>query len=847
MADPNVTSKWSVDIKDLTKNIATANKSIKLANAEFNAAAAGMDNWQESTDGIQAKLKQLNTLLDQENKKLKSYAEQIKRTEEAQNENTKRLEEAKEAYEEIIKTHGKGSAEAKKYKSAVNAIEKELAANKKSLEDLTITYTNQTGTVNRLEKDLRNYESQLEDVTTAEKAAAKSGKSVSDELKNIQKAAEDADEGVEELNDGFTVMKGAIASLVADGIKSAISGFLGLAESTREYRTELAKLNTISDEMGANFDQTKDAYKDLIATTGDEGAATEALNNLLSAGYADNQLDEITRLVEGTAIKWKDTLKAEGLADSIQEWIGSDGASLTGNFAEALERMGYDLKDVTTKTAGFSDEQRRQWVVNTLTKEGLGEVSDAYREQNKDLIEASNAQFAWNDQMANVGKIVEPVVTSIKQGFADVLGSVLGLTAVDLTGFSDGITKAFGFLKNGDFAGLATFGMDIVQNMITGVQESLPGLIESGANMLTTLGEGLKQNIPEFVSKGLDAIGGFAENLRENAPVIIESGVEFIRNLVKGLMDSLPDLISKVPEIVSDFAGVINDNAPTIIKAGVGIILDIIKGLLKAIPTLIKNIPKIITAIVDVWEAFNWLDLGKKAITHLGDGIKSMKEFAKTKMTEVNTKIVDAIKGLPQTLLDLGKKAMTDLGGAITSAKTSIKTAATSIYNAVWDAIKALPGKMLSLGKDIVSGLWNGISNMSGWIAGKIQGFGEGVLSGIKDFFGIHSPSTVMKKEVGWMLPKGMAEGVLEKANVVKDAMATLGNTTLKTVKSAVSGSLTGLSGVSGVNTSGLSKVAGQAPKTVINNFYQTNNSPKALNRWDIARQTRNQLAMMKG
>jgi phage-related protein len=218
--------------------------------------------------------------------------------------------------------------------------------------------------------------------------------------------------------------------------------------------------------------------------------------------------------------------------------------------------------------------------------------------------------------------------------------------------------------------------------------------------------------------------------------------------------------LSKGPEIISKFANIINDNFPTILKKGVELVWNIIKGLIQAIPDLIQNIPKIITAIVDVWEAFNWVNLGKNAIKFLKDGITSMVGAIKTAGKNVSDAAVNALKNLPTQLSNFGKNAMTGLGNALKGAVGSLKNAATSIFNAIVNVIKTLPEKMLSIGSDLVKGLWNGISNMVGWITGKIQSFGESVMSGIKSFFGIESPSKLMRDEVGTMLSAGVAEGI---------------------------------------------------------------------------------------
>lgn len=97
-----------------------------------------------------------------------------------------------------------------------------------------------------------------------------------------------------------------------------------------------------------------------------------------------------------------------------------------------------------------------------------------------------------------------------------------------------------------------------------------------------------------------------------------------------------------------------------------------------------------------------------------------------------------------------------------------------TIPGAVDDALeflKQIPEKAPELGRDIIRGLWNGISDMTGWIATKIKGFCSDALGAIKDFFGIESPSKVMRDEVGVMLVRGMAEGIGRSKNTALKAM----------------------------------------------------------------------------
>ena len=66
---------------------------------------------------------------------------------------------------------------------------------------------------------------------------------------------------------------------------------------------------------------------------------------------------------------------------------------------------------------------------------------------------------------------------------------------------------------------------------------------------------------------------------------------------------------------------------------------------------------------------------------------------------------------------------------------------------------------MADIGKNIVEGIWNGIKNAKDWLLSKIGDFANGVVDGIKGFFGIHSPSKVMRDAIGKFLPPGIAVG----------------------------------------------------------------------------------------
>lgn len=247
----NYTAKFKVDISDLKKNITEANKNIRMANAEFKAATAGMDDWKNSAEGISEKLKQLTKVLDSENAKLKSYQEQLERTAKAEEENSKRAEVLKKQYQEAAKQFGENSEECKKLQSALNAVEKEQEANAKGVEDLRIKILNQQATVGRTEKEFRNYQKQLENVESVSNQAEGAADDLSGSLKDVEGSAENATTSTEKLKEGFTVVKGVIANLIAEGIKKLSSELVDLAKQAVDFSAEFeSAMNTLQVQTG---------------------------------------------------------------------------------------------------------------------------------------------------------------------------------------------------------------------------------------------------------------------------------------------------------------------------------------------------------------------------------------------------------------------------------------------------------------------------------------------------------------------------------------------------------------------------------------------------------------------
>lgn len=114
--------------------------------------------------------------------------------------------------------------------------------------------------------------------------------------------------------------------------------------------------------------------------------------------------------------------------------------------------------------------------------------------------------------------------------------------------------------------------------------------------------------------------------------------------------------------------------------------------------------------------------------------------------------------------------------GAFTAARDAvsawggkIRAKVEGIASSIVDKFRGIVGKMAGIGRDIVSGLWNGISGGWTWLKDKVSGLVDGLVRGIKDKLGIHSPSTVFAK-IGSHVIDGLVKGLHDNKHKVRKA-----------------------------------------------------------------------------
>ena len=400
--------------------------------------------------------------------------------------------------------------------------------------------------------------------------------------------------------------------------------------------------------------------------------------------------------------------------------------------------------------------QQKQGIAGTTAREASTTIEGSL----------NAAKSAWENLvagLANPDANLGQLITDFVDAGVTAMGNLVPAIGRALSGFGvavkrlapilmDELPKMFNDLGP-DLAEAALAMVEYITDIFT---ESGPSFLQAGLEWISKIGEGLVEGIPDFLEQILPMIESFSETFREGAGNLVDVGIEFILNLVQGIMDSLPTLIEQVPQIIINFAGAINDNAPKLLVGGVQLIWTIIQGIISAIPTLIANIPKIFEAILAVWTALNWVNLGKNVIEFIRNGIEQLTNNLPQALKDIGAKAIEWFKGVDWA--HAGTQAINFIRSAILGMATAVPSTLLSIGKQAWNWFKGVD--WLSLGSNIIDGIVNGLNAGIGWLKEKARQVAEDALNAAKDFLGIKSPSKVFRDQVGKMITAGLSIGI---------------------------------------------------------------------------------------
>ena len=246
---------------------------------------------------------------------------------------------------------------------------------------------------------------------------------------NNQEANEALDKTAEKASDTGKKTEGTFSKIgtAAGGLVKAVAtagaalggAWLAAVEGSREYRTEMGKLESAFATAGHSSEAAKQTYSDLNAVLGDTGQAVEASQHLAVLAKNEKDLSTWTDICTGVYATFGESLPIEGLTEASNETAKT--GILTGGLVDALNWAGISEEKFQEKLDKCSNEQERQKLIMDTLNNTYKDASDQYQETNKDVIEAQKAQERLTDAFAEIGRVSEPILTAVKDKVAEMV------------------------------------------------------------------------------------------------------------------------------------------------------------------------------------------------------------------------------------------------------------------------------------------------------------------------------------------------------------------------------------------------------------------------------------------
>lgn len=574
----------------------------------------------------------------------------------------------------------------------------------------------------------------------AKAAGASAGDAAGDGLEQgldqgSKSGADKAGANIESFGDK---MKGVLAGISVAALAASIGELVSV---TNEFQEDMGKLSVAAQQNNVATDAANGAYRDMVGILGETDQSVEAVNHLFAlCGENTQALSDWTNIASGVYATFGDSLPLEGLTEAANEtakvgqvtgpladainWASQaavqQGVALSGNQA-AIDAYNSALADGATQEDAFNaalaacntEQERAQLITDTLN--GVyAEAGAQYQQTNADVIAYRQSQSDLTAAMSSLGQAFMPIVTGLTDVATMLLSGVqpavqwfvtnLPIIAPILAGIATTIGLLAVVLNASTIATTA-------QTVATNAAAAAQGLLNMVMNanpiaLIVTLIAGL-----------VVAIIGLWNNS------------EAFRNFVTGAFQQIQQVAQVVIDAIVNFFTVTVPNA-------IGVVIGFFQNLWSSIVSVFNG-----------------------ALSTVSGFVSSVVSFFTVSVPNAVSNMLSAAGRIPGQIASFLGSALSSAASFVGSFASSAIQAASQFVSNIVSGLSGLAGRVMSVGSDIVHGIWSGISGAAGWLMNQISGFANNIVSGIKGFFGIASPSKVMRDEVGKYLAEGVAVG----------------------------------------------------------------------------------------
>lgn len=395
---------------------------------------------------------------------------------------------------------------------------------------------------------------------------------------------------------------------------------------------------------------------------------------------------------------------------------------------------------------------------------------------------ASNIWNAIAQAVTHPVETIKAIWNTIKEFFGDLWQGIVDGAKEIWNGFAQFFSPVVESVKN-IWNGIKDFFSNLWQGIVTGAQTIWQGFTQFFAPIIAAI-QAVWQPIGEFFSNLWNGIKDFASQAWQGIQLLITNPTQFIQNVWNNLVAFFTNLWNMIVQGAHAVWNTFSEIFAPIVDA----VKNIWNGLVEFFSNLWNNIKNITS---QVWDAIRnavstAVNVVRQTITNVMNGIKNFWNNAWNAVKNVASNVWNGIKNVVSqggsAIRNAVSNAMNNVKNVFSNGWNVAKNVTSNGIHAAANVVRNVAGNMASAGRNFVMGFVNGIRSMIGAAVSAAASMASSAVNAARSFLHIHSPSRVMRDQVGYYVAAGFAKGMTDNTNMVAKAANNMAQSAIPTV-----------------------------------------------------------------
>lgn len=560
---------------------------------------------------------------------------------------------------------------------------------------------------------------------------------------------------------GMSVLAGAIGSVTAALGAGAVAGMKYNA-SIETYQTSFEVMTGSAEKAAEVVERLKKVGAETPFELPDLADTTQLLMNYgLTADEAMDKMMTLGDISQGSADKMSRIAMAYGQ-------MSSAGKVQLEDIKQMIEAGFNPLQEISESTGESMESLYDRISKGTLSVDEItASMERATSEGGKYYQSMQKQSQTFSGMISTLKDNAQQLLGDVVQPISDSMVSTLLPAAIDAI---DQMAKAF---ETEGTDGLIKAGSQILVDLLTGIAQKLPDVIEIAVQIIESIVDGLNKNMPQIITAAGQILLALVSGIAQLLPSLGELALNIIWTLVNGLITNAPQLMTQANTMFTDFCLQIQERLPELIQRGAEMISSLLLGLLENMPQIMQQASSMMMTWLDtIWGMLpSILQSGADMILNLLSGLVSN---APQIISQAGQMLIDYIATIASSLPAVLQKGIEIIGQLLAGIIQAVPDLIASIPGIIADIGSAFLDKdWAGIGWDIISGIGSGIANAAGNLVDAAVSAAKNAVNAVKGWLGIASPSKLMRDQVGKYMALGMGIG-FEKNIPVDDMNAGL-------------------------------------------------------------------------